>query len=215
MKAVRFEAPDGTVRLGALEGEIVRDVEASIAGGFIPTPEAWELLAAADGTERNLDELRLLHPVEPGKIIGIGVNYRAHAEESGNQSPDAPVVFAKWPSSLVGPDAPIIIPREETRPDWEGEVAVVIGRRIYRADASAARAGIGGITALNDVSGRRASSRRRCASSPSARVSTPSLRWGQLSRHSTGSTWTTSACGPWCRASSCKKETHATWSSRS
>jgi 2-keto-4-pentenoate hydratase/2-oxohepta-3-ene-1,7-dioic acid hydratase in catechol pathway len=66
------------------------------------------------------------------------------------------VVFAKWASALIGPDEEIVIPREETRPDWEGELALVIGRRTYRADSENALDAIGGITAINDVSGRRA-----------------------------------------------------------
>ena len=66
------------------------------------------------------------------------------------------MLFAKWPSALVGHGDTIVVPREETRPDYEGEVAVVIGRRTYRADADAARAAVGGISAMNDVSGRRA-----------------------------------------------------------
>src|ERR1019366_2498411 len=67
--------------------------------------------------------------------------------------PDVPVVFAKFPSSLIGAGSAIVVPREETRPDWEGEVAVVIGPRPYRAHP---REAIGGISALTDGSGRRA-----------------------------------------------------------
>jgi 2-keto-4-pentenoate hydratase/2-oxohepta-3-ene-1,7-dioic acid hydratase in catechol pathway len=92
----------------------------------------------------------------PRKLIGVGLNYRDHAEESELEIPSVPVLFAKWSSALVGHGDPIVVPREETRPDYEGEVAVVIGRRTYRADADAARAAVGGISALNDVSGRRA-----------------------------------------------------------
>ena len=100
--------------------------------------------------------MRLLHPVVPRKLIGIGLNYRDHAAESELAIPEVPVLFAKFSSSLTGPGETIVIPREETRPDYEGEVAVVIGRRTYRADAAAARAAVGGLTAVNDVSGRRA-----------------------------------------------------------
>ena len=92
----------------------------------------------------------------PSKIIAIGLNYRSHAEESQLDVPPVPIIFAKFSSSLIGPGAEIVIPREETRPDYEGEVAVVIGRGAYRADADEARAAVGGITAINDVSGRRA-----------------------------------------------------------
>ena len=70
--------------------------------------------------------------------------------------PEVPVVFAKWASSLIGPDEEIVVPFEETRPDFEGEVAVVLGERVYRADEEQARRAIGGITAIHDVSGRRA-----------------------------------------------------------
>jgi 2-keto-4-pentenoate hydratase/2-oxohepta-3-ene-1,7-dioic acid hydratase in catechol pathway len=98
----------------------------------------------------------LLHPTVPRKLIGIGLNYRDHAAESELAIPEVPVIFAKFTSALVGPHEPIVIPREETRPDYEGEVAIVIGRRTYRADAAASRAAVGGISAMNDVSGRRA-----------------------------------------------------------
>src|SRR5205085_11281610 len=66
------------------------------------------------------------------------------------------VLFAKWPSAMIGHGDTIVVPREETRPDYEAEVAVIIGRRTYRADAHAARRAVGGISAMNDVSGRRA-----------------------------------------------------------
>jgi len=156
VKAVRFEGPDGAAHIGAVDGELVRDAGPAPSAGFVPTPEGWARVATANGPELPLEGLRLLHPVHPGKIVAIGLNYRAHAEESELAVPEVPVVFAKFPSSLVGAGSQIIVPREETRPDWEGEVAVVIGRRTYRADRGNAREAIGGISALNDVSGRRA-----------------------------------------------------------
>jgi 2-keto-4-pentenoate hydratase/2-oxohepta-3-ene-1,7-dioic acid hydratase in catechol pathway len=88
--------------------------------------------------------------------MAIGLNYRDHAKESDLEVPSVPVVFAIWPSALIGSGTQIVIPREETRPDYEGEVAVILGRRVYRADRESARAAIGGIAAFNDVSGRRA-----------------------------------------------------------
>ena len=155
MKAVRFVSPDGDTRIGALDGGRVRDAGRAGPQGFVPTPEAWAQLAA-NGPEHDLADVRLLHPVVPDKILAIGVNYRSHADESELDVPAVPVVFAKWPSSLIGPDEPIVVPFEETRPDFEGEVAVVLGDTVYRADPEAARRAIGGITALHDVSGRRA-----------------------------------------------------------
>ena len=111
---------------------------------------------ASNGPRNPVADVTLLHPTVPRKLIGIGLNYRDHAAESELAIPEVPVIFAKFTSALVGPGAPIVIPREETRPDYEGEVAIVIGRRTYRADAAAARAAVGGIAAMNDVSGRRA-----------------------------------------------------------
>jgi acylpyruvate hydrolase len=156
VKAVRLVAPGGEERIGALDGDRVRDAGPAGPRGFVPTPEAWEALAAAPGPEHALADVRLLHPVVPEKILAIGVNYRSHADESELDVPPVPVVFAKWASSLIGPDEDIVIPLEETRPDFEGEVAVVLGERVYRADEERARRAIGGITAIHDVTGRRA-----------------------------------------------------------
>ena len=157
MKAVRFVNPEGETRIGALgEDGTVTDAGAAGPQGFVPTTLAWEALQQADGPTHGADEVKLLHPVVPNKLIGIGLNYRSHAEESQLDIPTVPVIFAKFSSSLVGPGAEIVIPREETRPDYEGEVAVVIGQGIYRADEDEARDAVGGIAAINDVSGRRA-----------------------------------------------------------
>jgi 2-keto-4-pentenoate hydratase/2-oxohepta-3-ene-1,7-dioic acid hydratase in catechol pathway len=157
VKAVRFVNPEGETRLGAL-GEDGTITDAGPAGpqGFVPTTLAWDALAQADGPTHNTGEVKLLHPVVPNKLIGIGLNYRSHAEESRLDIPGVPVIFAKFSSSLVGHGAEIVIPREETRPDYEGELAVVIGRGVYRADPAEAGAAVGGISAINDVSGRRA-----------------------------------------------------------
>jgi 2-keto-4-pentenoate hydratase/2-oxohepta-3-ene-1,7-dioic acid hydratase in catechol pathway len=156
VRAVRFTNPQGEVRIGAQTDDVVRDAGAAGRQGFVPTAEAWAQLGAAAGPEHALPDVTLLHPLIPDKILGIGLNYRSHAAESELDVPSVPVVFAKWTSSLIGPGQEIVIPREETRPDFEGEVAVVIGRRTYRATPENALAAIGGISALHDVSGRRA-----------------------------------------------------------
>ena len=156
MRAVRYTHGGGAPRIGRLEDDHVVDAGPAGAAGFDASPEAWEQVATAAGAAVALADARLLHPVSPRKLIGIGLNYRDHAAESELAIPEVPVLFAKFTSALVGPETAIVIPREETRPDYEGEVAVVIGRRTYRADAAAARAAVGGISAMNDVSGRRA-----------------------------------------------------------
>jgi 2-keto-4-pentenoate hydratase/2-oxohepta-3-ene-1,7-dioic acid hydratase in catechol pathway len=154
-QAVRFIDPSGAERIGRLDGEAVTDAGAAGPEGFVPTAEAWNELESADGPSYSVDELRLLAPVSPRKIICIGLNYRDHAEESQLDIPEVPVVFAKWPTAVIGPGDEIVIPREETRPDYEAELALVIGRRVKRATGADARSAIGGITAFHDVSGRR------------------------------------------------------------
>ncbi|MDQ6816560.1 MAG: fumarylacetoacetate hydrolase family protein [Actinomycetota bacterium] len=156
MNAVRYVNSAGDVRIGALEDGTVLDAGPAGELGFVPTDEAWAQLRSARGESHRLGDVRLLHPVIPKKILAIGLNYRSHAEESALDVPSVPVVFAKWTSALIGHGEDIVIPREETRPDYEGELAVVIGRRTYRADESTARAAVGGISAFHDVSGRRA-----------------------------------------------------------
>jgi 2-keto-4-pentenoate hydratase/2-oxohepta-3-ene-1,7-dioic acid hydratase in catechol pathway len=157
VKAVRFEDPNGEIRIGRLDDDATI-IDAGPAGprGFVPTPQSWQAIKNASGPAYDATQVRLLHPVVPGKILAIGLNYRGHAEEIGAKIPDVPVVFAIWSSSLIGPHAPIVLPREETKPDYEAELAVVIGSPTYRADGNDARTAVGGISAFNDVSGRRA-----------------------------------------------------------
>jgi 2-keto-4-pentenoate hydratase/2-oxohepta-3-ene-1,7-dioic acid hydratase in catechol pathway len=156
LKAVRFVDPRGDVRVGALEGPVVRDAGPAGPAGFVPTQEAWRSLGEAAGPEYALEEIRILHPVVPQKIVAIGLNYRSHAAESELDVPADPVVFAKWASALIGPGEDVVVPVEETRPDFEGEVALVLGERVYRATPESARRSIGGISAIHDVTGRRA-----------------------------------------------------------
>ena len=155
MRAVRYDAGEGP-RLGRLDDGTVVDAGAAPAQGFVPSPEAWDAIAAAAGPAHAVDGVRLLHPTVPAKIIAIGLTSRDHAEESELEIPAGPVVFAKYPSALIGHGAAIVVPREEHRPDYEGEVAAVLGRTVYRASPEEARAAVGGISCMHDVSGRRA-----------------------------------------------------------
>jgi 2-keto-4-pentenoate hydratase/2-oxohepta-3-ene-1,7-dioic acid hydratase in catechol pathway len=155
-RAVRFQGPGPGIRIGRLEDDAVWDAGAAPAVGFAPAPEAWERVREASGACFRLDQVKLLAPVVPPKLICIGLNYRAHAEETGASSPSEPVVFCKLPNSYTGPGDEIVLPNDEPSPDFEAEMALVIGTRIRRADRASARAAIGGITALNDVSARKA-----------------------------------------------------------
>ena len=156
MKAVRYRTGPGEYRIGRLEGDQIIDAGPAGEQGFIPARSAWAELAAADGPAKDLASVTLAHPVVPRKLICIGLNYRDHAAESELALPEVPVIFAKWTTSLIGHGETIVIPREETRTDYEGEVAVVIAERVYRATGAAARAAVGAYTCFHDVSGRRA-----------------------------------------------------------
>jgi 2-keto-4-pentenoate hydratase/2-oxohepta-3-ene-1,7-dioic acid hydratase in catechol pathway len=87
----------------------------------------------------------------PGKIIGVGRNYRAHAKELDNAVPDEPLLFFKPPSSLVPSGAPIVRPRGSWRVDFEGELGVVIGRTCRRVSKADAMGYVFGYTIVNDV----------------------------------------------------------------
>jgi 2-keto-4-pentenoate hydratase/2-oxohepta-3-ene-1,7-dioic acid hydratase in catechol pathway len=156
VRAVRFVGRGGQPRIGRLEDDYVVDQGPAGPRGFVPTDSAWSELLSANGEQYAIENLRLLPPVDPIKIMAMGLNYRSHVEEAGLSIPETPVIFAKLPSSLSGPYDDIVVPREETRPDFEGEVALVIGKCAYRVEAEHGWSYVGGITALNDVSGRRA-----------------------------------------------------------
>jgi 2-keto-4-pentenoate hydratase/2-oxohepta-3-ene-1,7-dioic acid hydratase in catechol pathway len=90
----------------------------------------------------------------PGKIVCVGRNYAAHARELGNVVPERPLLFLKPPSAVIGDGEAIVLPPESARVEHEGEIAVVIGRRLRRATEDEARRAIAGLTGANDVTAR-------------------------------------------------------------
>lgn len=90
----------------------------------------------------------------PRMVWAVGINYRDHAAETGRDLPVAPTLFAKSPGSVIGPDAPIVIPRHVTQPDYEGELAVVIGTRAKDVAVADALQYVAGLTIAHDVSAR-------------------------------------------------------------
>jgi 5-carboxymethyl-2-hydroxymuconate isomerase len=100
------------------------------------------------------DPASLVAPVRPGKIIAVGLNYRDHAQESGMALPERPLLFAKLPSSVVGPHDDIHLLPEVTQLDYEGELGVVIGRRARSIPREHAWDHVLGLTVANDVSAR-------------------------------------------------------------
>src|SRR5689334_70065 len=141
---VRLEL-DGRAAYAQVEGDAYRVLDAAPWLGGRATERAVPRAGA-----------RLLVPVEPSKIVCIGVNYADHAKESVSVSalPDEPVLFMKPPSSLLAHGGTILLPPGVGRVDHESEMAIVIGRRAFRAGRDEARAAIAGVTAVNDVSAR-------------------------------------------------------------
>jgi 2-keto-4-pentenoate hydratase/2-oxohepta-3-ene-1,7-dioic acid hydratase in catechol pathway len=90
----------------------------------------------------------------PGKIVCVGRNYVEHARELGNELPKEPLIFLKPPSSVIGSGAPIVLPAVSARVEYEGEIGVVIGRRLRHADEAEAADAVRGICAVNDVTAR-------------------------------------------------------------
>ena len=90
----------------------------------------------------------------PGKIVCVGLNYRDHAEEQGVELPSEPLLFAKWPTSLIGPGEPIVIPPIVTKADYEAELGVVIGTRTKNVSKENAFEAVRGYLCANDVSAR-------------------------------------------------------------
>jgi len=124
MRIVTFLA-NGAIRHGVRVGDLI-EVRPTAPSAFdlAMNPAAYEA-----GDSIAATDVAFLAPVpRPGKVICIGLNYRAHAEEGGNPIPDYPAVFLRGPTSLVGPEGAIILPEISDKLDYEAELAVVIGK---------------------------------------------------------------------------------------
>ena len=130
----------------------------AIEGGFVLCAgRLRRLLAAGErpGPSYPLPELRVLAPVpNPAKIICIVLNYLDHAIEAGAAVPEEPVIFTKFATSIIGPDAPIVLPPVTKAVDYEAELAVVIGKKGKNVPEEEAMEYVAGYTVFNDVSAR-------------------------------------------------------------
>jgi len=139
MRLVRFRFGD-RIATGVVEGDAVR----ALAGTFFENP-------VPSGEEIPLDDVRLLAPTLPSKVVCLGKNYAAHAAEFGSEVPEEPLIFLKPSTSVSGPGDPIPLPRISNRVDYEGELAVVIGRIARNVRAEETFRYILGYTCANDV----------------------------------------------------------------
>ncbi len=129
---------------GLIEGETIHGISAAPWQGW-----------SRESATLPLREARLLAPVDPSKIVCVGRNYAAHAAEMGNEVPKEPLIFFKPPSSIVGPDDPIVLTRYSKHVEHEGELAVIMGRKCaHLSDSDDPLAYVLGYSCLNDVSAR-------------------------------------------------------------
>jgi 2-keto-4-pentenoate hydratase/2-oxohepta-3-ene-1,7-dioic acid hydratase in catechol pathway len=162
MRLVNFRKGD-RVEFGVEQGGYVRSLApegygtdaAFFAGGDAALAVARRLFDKRDAAQIALSDVQLLAPVlKPGKILCVGLNYRDHAIESQMAIPEAPTIFMKLPNAVIGPGANVVLPRNSSQPDYEAELAAVIGRGGRNISAEAWEEHVLGYTILNDVSAR-------------------------------------------------------------
>lgn len=167
MRLVTFTetaSPTSTPRIGVLTGESIVDL--SKAAPSLPTDmialiaagdEALATARAATGSTIKLSDVTLHSPVlKPSKILAAGLNYKDHLAELHKINPDfpqpvVPIIFNKQSTSVTGPYSPIYLPEESSQMDYEGELAVVIGKRCRRVSLEQAMDVVAGYTICNDV----------------------------------------------------------------
>jgi 2-keto-4-pentenoate hydratase/2-oxohepta-3-ene-1,7-dioic acid hydratase in catechol pathway len=142
VRIARFSVND-EVDFGVVEGDEVAPITGHPFAPFTVT-----------GYRYALPEVRLLAPVIPNKVVAIGKNYADHAREMGGEAPAAPVIFLKPSTAVAGPGDPIVYPPSARRVDYEGELAVVIGRLCKEVPAEKALDVVLGYTCANDVTAR-------------------------------------------------------------
>ncbi|TDC83607.1 fumarylacetoacetate hydrolase family protein [Actinomadura sp. 7K507] len=143
MRIARFSTDDG-MSFGVVEEDTVAAIAAHPFGDLTFTGQRFPLA-----------DVRLLAPILPSKVIAIGKNYAAHAEEMGGEPPDEPMLFSKPSTAVIGPGEAVTYPQKlSERVDYEGELAVVIGRMCREVPASRATDVILGYTCANDVTAR-------------------------------------------------------------
>ncbi len=143
MRIVRFLANE-EARYGILDAQ---DEIRSLEGGPFDRLDY-------DGDHFRLSEVELLAPCEPSKVVGIGLNYRDHAEEVGLELPEAPMLFLMPDTAVIGPGRTIRLPEMSEWVDYEGELGIVIGRPAFRIKQEEAADYILGYTCVNDVTAR-------------------------------------------------------------
>jgi 2-keto-4-pentenoate hydratase/2-oxohepta-3-ene-1,7-dioic acid hydratase in catechol pathway len=150
VKLGRIAHPDG-VAFAAIDGGDSGSTRDAVAREILDHPFGTPTFT---GRSWPLADTRLLAPILPSKVVAVGRNYADHAAELGNELPTSPIIFMKPSTSVIGPNAPIQLPPSSERVDFEGELAVVIGRPCRDVRAEDASTVIRGYTIANDVTAR-------------------------------------------------------------
>ncbi|WHH60249.1 fumarylacetoacetate hydrolase family protein [Petroclostridium sp. X23] len=142
MKYVRFQK-DNQIFYGIVENDKVMKLEGDLFGKYAKTDVQYDL-----------EQVTLLAPCSPSKVVAVGLNYRDHAKEMGEALPDVPKIFLKASTCVIGPEEKIVIPQMSKRVDYEAEIAAVIKKTAKNITADQAGEYILGYTCLNDVTAR-------------------------------------------------------------
>jgi acylpyruvate hydrolase len=138
-----------TTMMDLLQWESGIEVVRQIVQRYKKTPAGERLMT------RPLDSVTLEAPISrPGKIVALGKNYMDHVQETGSEASEFPVIFAKFPSSVIGPEDYIPIPKVSTKIDWEVELGVVIGKTCKNVAVKKSLDFVAGYTVINDISAR-------------------------------------------------------------
>lgn len=149
MRIVRFSA-QGSVRYGVLDADTISGLEGTLFTHFADYARSFRF----DGSTWKLQEVTLLAPCLPSKVVCLGLNYHSHAKETGLSLPSVPLIFLKPSTAIIGPNERIVLPRLSRRVDYEGELGVVIGRQAKDVSEDKAGEYILGYTCFNDVTER-------------------------------------------------------------
>jgi 2-keto-4-pentenoate hydratase/2-oxohepta-3-ene-1,7-dioic acid hydratase in catechol pathway len=142
MKTVRFKV-DETEHYGILDGNVITKLAQEPYDRIMPLDKTYDL-----------NEVKLLAPCTPTKIVALGLNYKSHAEETHNPVPESPIIFIKPTTCIIGPEDNIVYPPSTTRVDYECELGVVIGKRMRMVAIDDVLDYVFGYTCVNDVTAR-------------------------------------------------------------
>lgn len=150
---ISFRRPDGTPSFGRLDGAAVLDLGAQGSPAFIRDVLGTDLAALKPTATHARAEVRLLPVIpNPGKILCVGLNYATHVAETGREQKEFPAIFTRYADSLIADGEPLLRPRESVRFDYEGELAVVIGKPGRRISRAKAMEHVAGFAPFNDAS---------------------------------------------------------------